>query len=128
MEHLRGERETVLVLGDQFGGYYAVPQDIVESYRVTDQQRQEIESLLESDVAGLSFVAAAAAQPNATDARLQAASAARLAHRNTLALEDPLPGLHGAPHGARLHVVIEAYVNLLSRHHGAGGLGAGWGR
>ncbi len=127
MEHLRGERETVLVLGDQFGGYYAVPQDIVESYRVTDQQRQEINSLLEADAAGPSLVGAAAPQPNATDARLQAASAARLAHRNALALEDPLPSLHGAPHGAHLHVVIDAYVNLLSRRHGPGALGAGWG-
>ena len=45
-------REETLVLVDQQGTYYAIPRDVVERYRATDEQKVEIESLRGDDVSG----------------------------------------------------------------------------
>jgi hypothetical protein len=44
--------KEVLVLTDESGSYYAIPFEALERYRVTKEQKAEIEGLLGPDVSG----------------------------------------------------------------------------
>jgi hypothetical protein len=51
MENNTADKE-VLVLTDDSGTYYAIPIEALERYRVTEEQKAQIEGLLGSDVSG----------------------------------------------------------------------------
>ncbi len=44
--------QKVLLLTDESGSHYAIPFEALERYRVSDEQRSEIEGLLGPDVSG----------------------------------------------------------------------------
>jgi hypothetical protein len=46
------QTDEVLVLTDEDGVYYAVPREILERYRVSDEQKGELDALLGDEVVG----------------------------------------------------------------------------
>lgn len=55
MSDYGSDQGDVLVLSDENGNVFAIPREVVEQYRLTDQERAQLESQSGKDVSGYSM-------------------------------------------------------------------------
>lgn len=84
--------DKVLILTDEEGNMYAIPRDVVESHRVTGEEKAQLESQLGADVSGYNmyntYVSEKLAGYNHAE-RLQEAAQERMARSASNRDEDP---------------------------------------